>query len=110
MMLLVARHELGDSPSIAASMIKLICIRIPPISFRQIIIRLWQPFAGDSGFPVEHEKLGTSRAKSDFGEIVSLVLTVCMVLFLTKTFIAYRDHDKADMPPQILGDEFFVSV
>jgi glucan phosphoethanolaminetransferase (alkaline phosphatase superfamily) len=99
-----------EMSTVAASMIMLTCIRIPPISFRQIIIRLWQPFTGDSGFPVEHEKLGTARAKSDFGEIVSLVLTVCLVLFLTKGVIAYRDHDKADMPPQILGDEFLISV
>ncbi|HEV3237404.1 MAG TPA: sulfatase-like hydrolase/transferase [Gemmataceae bacterium] len=67
------------------------------ISFRQVIIKLWQPFAGAKSNPYA-------------GEIVSLVLTVCTALFLTKAVIAYRDHDKADMPPQIFGDEFALSL
>lgn len=43
-------------------------------------------------------------------EMLSLVLAVCTAIFLTKAFIAYRDLDNADAPPQIYDGAALASL
>src|SRR5439155_13977210 len=44
------------------------------------------------------------------GEMLSLVLTVCVAIFAVKGFIAYRDLDSAAAPPQVYGDSVAASL
>src|SRR5262249_25521245 len=37
-------------------------------------------------------------------EMLSLVLAICTAIFVIKGFIAYRDLDNAEAPPQIYND------
>jgi arylsulfatase A-like enzyme len=68
---------------------------------RRVGKRLFFPLA-DSHF--------STRLGRDCAELVSLVLAVCLALFLTKVVIAHRDLDCADMPPQICDGQILLSL
>jgi arylsulfatase A-like enzyme len=62
---------------------------------RRLLGALWRPLSHGAAAPA------IERVEWELGQLVSLVLAVCLALFLTKAFIAYRDLDDAAMPPQI---------
>ncbi len=48
--------------------------------------------------------------RKEFAELVSLVFTVCLTIFLVKTFIAYRDLNRYGSPPAVVMEGFWVSM
>jgi arylsulfatase A-like enzyme len=48
--------------------------------------------------------------RRELGEIVSLAFVVCLVIFLVKTTIAYRDLDQVGLPPAVWRDGVCVSL
>jgi arylsulfatase A-like enzyme len=62
---------------------------------------LWGPLHGSATEPAR---------RREYGEVLSLAFTICLVLFVVKEFIAYRDLDRDDMPPAVCRDGFWVTT
>ncbi len=83
----------------------------PPVSrthlsapFQWVARVLWRPLYGPPTTPTAEPD-----RRTELGELVSLAFTVCLALFLVKGFIAYRDLNRAEMPPQVFTGQVFVS-
>jgi arylsulfatase A-like enzyme len=60
-----------------------------------------------SAEPTSPSAVAAGRARA---EMLSLVLAVCTAIFVVKGFIAYRDLDSAEAPPQVYGDSVAMSL
>src|SRR5437763_456640 len=65
--------------------------------------RLWRPLVGDDPIPA-------SRFDQAQGELVSLTCAVCLVLFLTKTLLAYIDLNNPDRLPRLWNDSLVLTL
>jgi arylsulfatase A-like enzyme len=61
---------------------------------------LWRPVDGSAG----------PDRRRDLAELLSLTFVVCLVLFLTKTVVAWRDLNSDTMPPPVVTDSWVVSL
>jgi arylsulfatase A-like enzyme len=66
--------------------------------------RFWLPLTDRSSTPTAAHPL---RAHA---ELASLVFTICLVLFLTKTLLAYNVLNNPELPPRVWDDSFLFSV